>query len=145
MGKMIRVGLTLLVVMCIAFWNLPSAAATDYSGVWKGRWTTDASPNRNGLFGNQNPKNAHHGTVRFRLKPSGQPGVYRGVFSGRFAVVIPYVYRADVIQSGGSLYSQKRLGPLGSYQMRISGNSVGLEGRWSAGSSAGSISVLRVR
>jgi hypothetical protein len=112
-----------------------AAQAQDFSGVWKGKWTADATERW--------PE--HGGSLRIRLKPIG-PGVYQGRFSGRFALVIPYFYRAEVRQYGSTLVSSKKLGPMGSYDMRLGANQTHrLNGRWNAGSSRGSIRVRRVR
>ena len=110
--------------------------AQDLSGVWRGRWTADAT--------SRLPE--HGGALRMRLTPTG-PGTYDGRFSGRFAVVIPYFYRAEVQQCGSQITSSKRLGPMGSYTMQLSPSthSRSLTGRWNAGKHRGSIRVARVR
>lgn len=110
----------------------PGYPMPDYSGVWRGRWTTD--PTGSGR--------SHRGTLRVRLRPTGE-GEYRGWFSGRFAVVIPYFYRARVTQYGNRLVSSKRLGSLGQYRMVLDGHSGSLTGRWSAAGEGGRIRLLR--
>lgn len=118
-----------------------SAAGESVAGVWRGRWTSTPAAGRR----------EHSGTLRVRLiqdshlAPNGATQ-YRGTFSGRFAVVIPYFYRASVTQSGNQLYSSKKLGPLGQYEMIASmpnTNSIG--GRWFAGKHTGGIQLRRRR
>lgn len=91
---------------------------------WAGRWDS--------------PSQGHTGTVRMRLRQI-DANHYQGLFAGRFAVVIPYVYRAPVTRVGNTYYSEKRLGPLGSYRMTLQSGYAGLSGSWSAGSSSGPI------
>lgn len=113
-----------------------SAQAQDVAGVWRGQWTSQP---------NQRQRLEHRGPLRVRLVPTG-PSTYDGRFSGRFAGVIPYFYRAPVSQYGSTLVSSKRLGPMGNYTMHLypqGGNRYG--GGWSAGSSRGRIQLQRVR
>ena len=102
--------------------------------VWRGRWTSNATARRA----------EHGGPLRVRLKPTG-PGKYQGTFSGRFALVIPYFYRADVHQYGNTLHSTKKLGPLGEYQMTLHQGGPALSGTWQAGEHRGRIQLSRRR
>ncbi|MEM8733784.1 MAG: hypothetical protein AAGG44_06170 [Planctomycetota bacterium] len=132
-----RIRRTALVLsMLFAAMLAPETYAQDLSGVWRGRWTADATPKL--------PE--HGGALRMRLTPTGF-GTYQGRFSGRFALVIPYFYRAEVRQNGNQIISSKRLGPMGSYTMRLSASPSrqSLSGRWSAGKHHGSIRVRRIR
>lgn len=110
------------------------ATETDeLAGRWRGQWTTQAD-------GVRRP---HQGTLRMNLRPLGD-GSYQGTFVGRFAVVIPYAYRARVERVGDTLTSSKRLGPFGSYDMQLRPGPGGtLQGGWSAGSERGGISLRR--
>lgn len=82
--------------------------------------------------------------MRLRPAPHASSGHFKAIFAGRFAVVIPYAYRADVFQSGNRLVSTKRLGPLGEYTMRLSGTAPHkLTGTWSAMGQGGRISLRR--
>ncbi len=123
-----RVWYPLLVIALLA----PSVDAADASGRWKGTWDTNGSTRRS----------SHHGTLRVRLKSEGN-GTYRGLFAGRFAVVIPYVYRAKVYQHGNRLISTKRLGPLGEYRMVLTQQSGQLGGYWTAAGESGTIRLRR--
>ncbi len=105
----------------------------ELAGRWRGQWTTQAD-------GGRRP---HQGTLRMNLRPLGD-GSYQGTFVGRFAVVIPYAYRARVERVGDTLTSSKRLGPFGSYDMQLRPGPGGtLQGGWSAGSERGGISLRR--
>ncbi len=134
----VRLGGTLVNLLrsCFVFLILSlfacSASAADLTGSWKGRWTAAGKVARE-----------HSGTLRMRLRPVG-PGHYKALFAGRFAVVIPYAYRADVSQSGSSITSTRRLGPMGEYSMRLEPISASqLSGRWSAMGQGGKISLRR--
>jgi hypothetical protein len=122
----------LIVAMMLGFTQLAVLAqASDLSGRWKGTWTTFS----------QGEKRPHHGTLRVHLRPRGD-GTYQGTFAGRFAIVIPYFYRATVTQYGNTVVSTKRLGPFGEYRMHLHHQPGSLNGHWSAGSEAGSIRLM---
>jgi hypothetical protein len=78
-------------------------------------------------------------------------GNYPARFTGRFALVIPFAYRAELVPQTTSqgqtvLTSSKKLGPiLGSYQMntQIIGDS--LSGGFQAAGDRGTITMRRVR
>jgi hypothetical protein len=106
--------------------------AQDLSGVWKGRWTADATERR--------PE--HGGSLRVRLIKAGG-NTYQGRFAGRFALIIPYFYRATVYQYGDRLYSSKRIGRRGNYEMSLQHGAGNLQGRWNVGNQAGSIRLRR--
>lgn len=129
-----RKNLTLALLMIVSWCVGPTETlcAQDASGVWRGRWTAFATPQRR----------EHGGPVRVRLTKVG-PSTYRGTFSGRFAIVIPYVYRATVYQSGGTLYADKQLGRFGQYRMALQPWGNTLSGNWSAGNSRGAIQLRR--
>ncbi len=120
-------GFALLLFMIPTVSNLQ---ADELSGRWHGRWTTFS----------QGESRPHQGTLRIRLRDRGD-GTYQGTFSGRFALVIPYVYRSTVYQHGNTLTSSKRLGPFGEYRMQLQQTPGSLRGTWSAGNSAGSIQL----
>lgn len=129
-----QVGLLIAISATLVFLSPPSLGQ-DFSGVWRGRWTTDATAKRA----------EHGGPLRMKLTPSG-PSTYQGRFSGRFAKVIPYFYRAEVQQVGSSLYSTKKLGPLGEYRMAMQlCPNCDLSGRWNAGEHNGSLKLNHVR
>lgn len=107
------------------------SSAQEPAGRWAGRWSTYKEDGR-----------GHQGTVRANLKSNGD-GTYQGTFAGRFAVVVPYVYRATVVQDGDMLYSNKRLGPFGSYQMQLQHDPGSLSGGWTTGKDSGGIIMYR--
>ena len=133
------VSATWMLIACIGSLGLLSGAdafATDPSGVWRGEW-------RSGSTG-------HRGPMRVAIRPDGN-GAYQARFSGRFALVIPFAYRATLTPSldtnGNSiLTSSKQLGPLlGSYNMqtRVSGSQ--FYGSFQAAGDNGTVSMQRVR
>lgn len=122
------VGVGLLLSMTLLSSSL---TAQEPAGRWAGRWTTYKENGR-----------GHQGTLRANLRPNGD-GTYQGTFAGRFALVVPYVYRATVVQEGDMLYSTKRLGPMGSYEMQLQHYPGSLSGGWSAGKSSGGIQLYR--
>lgn len=112
---------------------VPNLPGPNLSGKWVGTWDQPAS-------GQQ--RRDHRGSLRVRLRHVG-PGQYRGIFAGRFAVVIPYLYRADVTQYGHTVSSTRRLGPLGNYSMRLSVSGNSMRGGWSAMGHRGNIQLRR--
>lgn len=118
---------------CLAlflFLNCQGLSAQELSGRWRGTWTTFS----------QGESRPHRGTLRVHLRSQGN-GTYQGTFSGRFALVIPYVYRGTVYQHGSTLVSTKRLGPFGDYRMQLQHSGERLDGTWSAGNSSGGIQL----
>lgn len=120
----------------------------DYSGSWKGRWTSSPQLNRHRHIRRGHGGRGHGGTLRVRLQRldsrGGRPA-YKGTFAGRFAVIIPYFYRTTVYQEGNQLYADKRLGAFGSYKMHLSSSHGRMHGRWQAGKQHGTIRLARTR
>ena len=123
----------LLFVLIGNVMNVSLAAADEPTGRWKGRWSSGTS--------------GHSGPMRARVTPSSD-GSYKAVFAGRFAVVVPFVYRAQLrpTQSwDGTVYvTEKKLPLLGSYRMNaiIPGNL--FNANWSAAGDTGQVSMQRV-
>ncbi len=120
----------LFALTCVSSGQL---AAEEPSGRWKGRWISGTS--------------GHSGPMRARVTPNGD-GSYRVLFTGRFAVVIPFAYRAELQPlttcSGTSYVVDKKLGPiLGSYRMHavVPGNS--FNANYSAAGDSGQINMQR--
>ncbi|MBM3965054.1 MAG: hypothetical protein FJ308_08290 [Planctomycetes bacterium] len=113
-----------------------NTSATDPSGVWRGEW-------RSGSTG-------HRGPMRVAIRPDGK-GAYQARFSGRFALVIPFAYRATLtpgLDANGNevLTSSKKLGPmLGSYNMQTWVSGSQLHGSFQAAGDNGTVSMQRVR
>lgn len=107
--------------------------ADEFAGKWRGRWTTETQGNRRG----------HEGSLRMNLRPQAD-GSYQGTFVGRFAVVIPYAYRARVYPTPDGLVASKRLGFLGNYDMNLVPAPNGsLRGGWTAAGERGGIFLSR--
>jgi hypothetical protein len=125
---------------CVVFVGLiltaSSAFAQNPTGVWRGKWTSQTT--------------GHQGPMRVRITPQSD-GNYNARFTGRFALVIPFTYRAtmtpvDCDDCGMTLVSHKQLGPiLGSYSMtaRVTGNQ--LHAGFSAAKDTGTFSMTRRR
>ncbi|MFM8571821.1 MAG: hypothetical protein ACKOAU_09515 [Pirellula sp.] len=107
----------------------------DPQGVWRGKWRSEST--------------GHSGPMRVVISPTSR-GTYQARFTGRFAAVIPFAYRAELVPQASPdgtalLSSSKKLGPiLGSYRMQtqIIGNS--LSGGFQAAKDRGSIQMWRV-
>ncbi len=79
--------------------------AASPEGHWRGRWHSDGSN--------------HRGSLGARIRSTG-PDSYRAVFYGRFAVVVPFVYRTELHRVPGTCdrySSTRRLPLLGEYRM----------------------------
>lgn len=82
-----------------------TANAASPTGSWRGRWLSDGSN--------------HTGTLGARIRPTGADS-YRAMFYGRFAVVVPFIYRAELHRVPGTCdcyTSTRRLPLLGEYRM----------------------------
>ena len=88
--------------------------------------------------------------MRVVITPSNR-GTYQARFTGRFAAIIPFAYRAELVpvqSSDGTtrLTSSKKLGPiLGDYQMQTQVVGSTLSGGFQAAGDRGSIQMQRVR
>ena len=106
------------------------------TGTWKGEWRSEST--------------GHRGPMRVVITPSNR-GTYQARFTGRFAAIIPFAYRAELVpvqSSDGTtrLTSSKKLGPiLGDYQMQTQVSGSTLSGRFQAAGDRGSIQMQRVR
>ena len=124
--------------------NMPVYAETDPVGIaidgnpqghWKGRW--------------QSQSTGHSGPMRVAISPTNR-GTYQARFTGRFAAIIPFAYRTELVpqitQDGRTiLTSSKKLGPiLGSYQMQTQVSNNRLSGEFQAAGDRGSIQMRRI-
>lgn len=122
-----------VVLSATVFVAASASRADEPTGRWKGRWSSGTT--------------GHSGPMRARVTPTGD-GSYKAVFAGRFAGVIPFVYRADLqpAQSwDGTVYvTEKKLPLLGSYRMDsvVPGNS--FNANWSAVGDTGQVNMQRV-
>ena len=119
------------IIVLVCFFAPVTGHSQDLSGRWAGRWSRVT---KRGFV--------HQGTVRGRLQQT-QPGVYRAVFAGRFAVVIPYRYRTTVYQNGNIVHSSKRLGPMSTYHMQMIQSGTSMNGSWQVGDERGRIYLRR--
>ena len=131
----LRIVLALSVAL-VAFSSRAIAQEGKPQGRWSGRW--------------QSASTGHSGPMNVSIRPTSN-GNYQARFTGRFALVIPFAYRAELVPQTTSqgqtvLTSSKKLGPiLGSYQMntQIVGDS--LSGGFQAAGDRGTITMRRVR
>lgn len=131
----LHVMLILLVTAMSANLSAQESSPGNIQGVWRGQWRSAST--------------GHKGPMRVAITPTNQ-GTYQARFTGRFAAVIPFAYRAELIpvtaQDGSvQLTSSKKLGPiLGSYEMqtRVLGNT--LSGEFQAAGDRGTILMQRV-
>ncbi len=124
-------GLLGLVLAMVGMGNL--LLADDPSGRWKGSWISGT--------------NGHHGPMRAKITPNGS-GSYNALFAGRFAVVVPFIYRAEMkpVQTwDGTAYAiEKKLGFLGTYRMNSVVQGGHLNANWSAVGDHGQVQMHRV-
>jgi len=126
----------LLLVVTLFLLDQRIAEAQSPAGVWKGRW--------------QSQSTGHSGPMRATIRQTG-PGQYEARWVGRFAAVIPFVYRSQLTEVASpdgqmTLYSRKQLGPLmGSYEMtsRIFGSS--MDSQFQTRQDRGSVRMRRIR
>lgn len=126
------VKILLLIPLATCLWG-PLSHSSEPTGRWRGRWVSGT--------------NGHSGPMRARITPS-QNGSYNAVFAGRFALVIPFVYRAELqpVDSwqGTNYVVEKRLGFLGTYRMQANVDHGQLNANWSAVGDSGQVQMHRV-
>jgi hypothetical protein len=128
----LRWGAAFSLLVCFA----STARAADPVGVWRGQWTSNST--------------GHRGPMRVAIRP-GSNGTYQAHFSGRFLVVIPFMYNTTLVPSRDAngnltLSASKRLGPrMGNYTMQnvIVGNR--MQGSFSAAGDRGNVTMNRIR
>jgi len=128
-----------VICLCVALPNSFLLAQESHSsnvqGVWRGQWRSQST--------------GHQGPMRVVISPTNQ-GTYQARFTGRFAAIIPFAYRAELVpvttHDGRTiLSSSKKLGPiLGSYQMQTEVTGDTLSGDFQAAGDRGSIHMQRV-
>jgi hypothetical protein len=124
----------LFVAACLLMGSVGmQARGTEPTGRWKGRWVSGI--------------NGHSGPMRARISPTGS-GSYKAVFAGRFALVVPFVYRAEMqpVHSwdGVNYVVEKKLGFLGTYRMQAKTDYGQMDANWSAVGDSGQIHMQRV-
>lgn len=127
----------LWILIVILLGGMPQASvAADPTGVWRGEWTSQST--------------GHRGPMRVAIRPRSD-GNYQAFFTGRFFVVIPFMYRATLspqLDGNGNvvLSANKPLGfGMGEYRMRTWVTGYRLQGSFSAARDRGTVSMRRVR
>ena len=129
-----RLGSFVLATIC--FVTSQKVFADSPAGVYRGEWRSSS--------------NGHHGPMRAVVQTR-TDGTYQARFTGRFALVIPFVYKVTLQPTQDEfgntiLTANKPLGPiLGSYQMTAQANECCLNGNFQAAGDNGSIQMNRVR
>jgi hypothetical protein len=112
--------------------STPLAAAADpVSGRWIGQWVSDA--------------NGHRGPLRANLTPT--PNGYTATFAGRFAGVVPFVYRTplNVVGTSGEavfLAAERRIPLFGTFRTDAVVTPTGFDATFRSGRDSGRF-VLR--
>lgn len=102
---------------------LPAAAnAQPIDGRWVGQWVTET--------------NGHHGPLRATVVPAGDG--YDVRFSGRFAKVIPFVYRQHLTATATTgdavqLHAERRLPLFGTFRMDATVSATAFDARYTSG------------
>jgi hypothetical protein len=119
-----RILLSLALVFCL------TATSFAESRVYRGSW--------------QSQSTGHSGAMR--ITPQGD-GSYSAVLAGRFAKVIPFVYRSELHPTANGTYqSNKQLGPiLGEYRMQATINGSYFNAAFQAAGDQGSFTMKRVK
>ena len=136
-----------MIVRQIVSWRLPvvltlfllgqgTTQAQSPVGVWKGRW--------------QSQSTGHSGPMRATIRQTG-PGQYDARWVGRFAAVIPFVYRSQLTEVASpdgqvTLHSRKQLGPLmGNYEMTSNFLGKSMDSRFQTRQDQGTVRMRRIR
>ncbi len=126
----------LLFPIISAFLMVPNLHADEGRSVWKGRWNSATT--------------GHSGPMRVSIQPR-PDGQLDARFVGRFAVVIPFTYKATLTpvecnDCGMVVTATKKLGPvLGAYQMTGTLDAAQFQANFQAGKDSGSFHMQRVR
>lgn len=135
-SKLRRCWCAFAVAASCAFGMGQDSMGSDPVGVWRGEWTSNST--------------GHRGPMQVVIRERND-GRYQARFSGRFLVVIPFMYRATLVPSSDAygnvvLDANKRLGlGMGSYTMRTTVVGNQLRGSFSAARDRGSVTMRRVR
>lgn len=125
---------TILKSLLIVFAVFTASTLEASEGVarYRGRWNS--------------PNTGHSGPMRVKLQPN-RSGGYQAVFVGRFAGVIPFMYRAELKPTGYGTYStSKQLGPLlGEYRMNATINGGAFSANFQAAGDSGTFYMRRTR
>ena len=132
-----KLTLPLLLFALIALGNgfeMQANGADQLRGRWRGNWASAST--------------GHHGPLKARFRQQSD-GSVRAIFSGRFAVVVPFRYTMKLqptIGYDGDVYlnGSKRLPFSGRYNFSGVANGCALEATYSAGKDRGTFSLQRV-
>ena len=132
MSALSRLARAILIVVTLSSTISAVSNADEPTGRWKGRWSSGSS--------------GHSGPMRARITPTAN-GTYKAVFAGRFAGVIPFLYRAEIVPvqtwDGVTYTTDKKLPLLGSYRMQTAVTENFLKANWSAVGDTGQVQMQR--
>lgn len=123
--------LALLTGWLLVLGVVPTFAQQPVAGRWVGEWVTDT--------------NGHRGPLRAKVTPA--PDGYDVRFAGRFAKVIPFVYRQHLTRIGTDgetvfLAAERRLPLFGTFRMSATATGTTFDATYSTGKDHGRF-VLR--
>lgn len=121
-----------LAVAFALFLPTVALAADPFAGRWVGQWSSDA--------------NGHRGPLRATLTPTATG--YDARFAGRFALVVPFVYRThlDVVGSGGEavfLAAERRVPLFGTFRTDAVVTPWGFDATFRSGRDSGRFTLTR--
>lgn len=116
-------------IMCL---GLVAANAMAGSGErFRGRWYSDAT--------------GHSGPMRATLRYQ-DDGAIDATFAGRFAVVVPFIYRTKLMPTGyGTYAATRKLAFFGEYRMEAALSGDRFSGGFTAGEDRGRFEMQRTR
>lgn len=126
-----QTGMTLGFLVAFGCLQMQPAVAQGASGVYRGGW--------------QSSTTGHRGPMNVRLRQQSN-GEYRALFTGRFAGVIPFVYRAKLAPTGvpGHFVSERQLPLMGTYRMSAVIGPGGFYASYTSRKDVGSFQMRRV-
>lgn len=130
MSKFVWVLRFVFVVLVLSLLHSGIADAASPVGRWKGSWSSGST--------------GHKGALRANIRPSDH-GTYQAVFAGRFAVIIPFIYRTELVPIAGApgqYYSSKKLPLVGTYKMQATISSSSFYATFTGGKDQG---IFRMR
>jgi hypothetical protein len=123
---------TILLLVTVLFLPAVGSAADPLSGRWSGYWQSDA--------------NGHRGPLKATVSPS--PSGYDVRFTGRFAKVIPFVYRShlDVVGTSGDtmfLAAERRIPFFGTFRTDATVSPTSFDATFRSGKDSGRFVLSR--
>lgn len=126
---MIRLVCSCLLILILFVSSGSKGQAESPAGTWKGRWNSTST--------------GHSGPLRARIWPDGNGG-YDARFSGRFAWVVPFTYRAKLQQNTcGQWVSSRRMPIVGTYRTTATVAGGRFHASYAGGRETGTFEMIR--